>query len=502
MNVATARLSLLTHKDAPVPSRPALPVQLDAGAHDRRLSEPLSINDNMTRRDSGCKAENAPPRRIAFCIAGAARTFTAPIIQAGIRDNFFGPLAAWHGQANLSQSRFFVLVKTDDSTKLGMGAAFHASNDRFSQHHTDKTNLLRVLTTSWFTPMLAAAAVVEGSGAHEWLAPAENASDVLVYAVGNATMWQRFRATYCNESKATSEQPGCCQPDGPFRGNTSSANEARLIHQHMNLRWCYKAILHQEAKQGWTFELVAYTRPDVLWYAPVLPSCAVANRWPWQTHVLSCFYPGCDMTWVAPRQHATRIMDQVSLRRDCRSQHTKRHGKFGHMFARDQLTCCAAAEWLQWYTYLSPNANAADGIPVFQSNTMVPEKGAFGILRQVKGACQIALARRIGRDFLAHVNHMNGLSASVGFAIRRMFNETDRLGCHAATNESRTVHMATQMVASRAQTQQSHLVPNTPSTYSFAFRKPHRVEHAPEAAPPPSPRDEHAPEAALPPSKS
>lgn len=227
------------------------------------------MGDTSLNAASACAGPHNTSRpNVAFCIAGAARTFATPLIQDGIRANFFGQLSGG------GHDRFFILIKTDDSTKIGMSGSTQMANDRFVQHHSDPEELLIVLNNSWITPMLAAAVVVQGSGAHVWGAPTQTISATVALAVANASLWQLERAEFCpNASRAERfrrSDETCCEPIGPFRDEQAvRGNEARLVHQHLNLRWCYMAIIHQERVQGWQFDLVAFSRPDLFWYGYV-----------------------------------------------------------------------------------------------------------------------------------------------------------------------------------------------------------------------------------------
>ena len=52
--------------------------------------------------------------RIAFCIAGAARSFATPLVLRMLRTHFIDALAG----GNLASSRIFLMLKTGDSPKV------------------------------------------------------------------------------------------------------------------------------------------------------------------------------------------------------------------------------------------------------------------------------------------------------------------------------------------------------------------------------------------------
>ena len=127
-------------------------------------------------------------------------------------------------------------------------------------------------------------------------------------------------------------------------------------------------------------------------------------------------------------------MGQASLRHNCRTKTVSTKSRYGYRQPRAAISCCGPAEWLHWYALSPnwPNATWRDDVPVFVSNKLVPDKNTFGLLRQTTGACRSALGRRVGISLFSHVNHLNGLSISVGMAMRAKFGAMNYAPCLCA----------------------------------------------------------------------
>ena len=109
--------------------------------------------------------------------------------------------------------------------------------------------------------------------------------------------------------------------------------EERLIKNHMGMEWCRGAVHRSEARRGKPYDIVVFARPDLLWLRRVTPWCAYDSA-----HVLfSCPTLGCDMFWASPRQHATSLLSQAAMHRDC--QTSCDHGN----------CCCSYSEALLIY---------------------------------------------------------------------------------------------------------------------------------------------------------
>ena len=346
-------------------------------------------------------SKNAPPR-VAFCIAGAARSFAAPLVLESLRANLVTPLAGTTPES--SGSSLFLSLKVADSAKSGVYGV------SFGQHVSRVGPLMAALTNTWIAPLIAEAAIVNGSGAYLGPAvptPSPLGSGLAHSRVGivraDETLWRGYRATPCPRGNSSSSSKNntaggarCCRRSGYLeQGN----NEERLIHQHLGLAWCAGAIRRHEAARSaahprhatvgresrigavgdsssmfasslvhvaggssqsvsaplWRFDVIVFSRPDLIWWAPLPAHC----DFPWRTEMLSCDKPGCDMAWVAPRAHMGRLMAQARLHRDCADAGPPPHGAGRARDVRRIASCCATSEWLLWYAQSARAAPAA-----------------------------------------------------------------------------------------------------------------------------------------------
>ena len=61
--------------------------------------------------------------------------------------------------------------------------------------------------------------------------------------------------------------------EGGGQRKWTTRNRDSLIGQLQNRAGCYDLIAAQEQQQGWLYDYILYTCPDVVWYRPVLPWC-------------------------------------------------------------------------------------------------------------------------------------------------------------------------------------------------------------------------------------
>ena len=187
----------------------------------------------------------------------------------------------------------FSQVKTLDSDKIN--TAYRTANFKA---HTELVaqELQAVLSKPWLQAVTGEAMVLKGSGASlaEGLLDGEGRP---VIVTSNDTMWRPFRATRCTKSTWL----------------RTTNTEERIILQHLGMAWCSGAIVRYEARARSQFELVVYTRPDLIWWKPMIPWC----QWSWGTELLACSGPGCDMFWVSPRRYMERLMSTAAQHRDC-----------------------------------------------------------------------------------------------------------------------------------------------------------------------------------------
>ena len=240
----------------------------------------------------------SPPPRVAFCFAGAARAFAAPLVLEALRNNVVAPLAGL--QPRRSGTRLFLSLKLADSAKRISGVSF-------GQHVSPLTPLVSALTSSWLAPLIGEAIIVNGSGAIDPLTPGASPQDpylnaqTIAIVPANNSLWRSYRATACpstgtsstikvgaqsrGEASTRSHNASMLSTDGARTIRATSGggvprrtpamgvpgrptvvqsagsccrksaylnegnNEERLIHQHLGLAWCAAAIVRYETRR-------------------------------------------------------------------------------------------------------------------------------------------------------------------------------------------------------------------------------------------------------------
>ena len=308
--------------------------------------------------------------------------------------------------------------------------------------------LQAVLTESWLRPLIASAAIINGSGAYVDMG--EREGDGVSFVDADPTAWRRFRATRCSSNTTllqNSSQLSCCRMAGYLQeGN----NEERLIHQHLGLRWCKHAIERYE-RSHLAFELIVFARPDLVWWQPLPPWCS----WDWSVRMLSCDRPGCDMAWVAPRRYMTRLLGQAELHRDCNLRSAPPHGANRARNVRDIASCCSTSEWLLWYAQsaragglvappagvgVKTNQGGAGAIPVERHYALEPSRSHFTILREASHACEKSLSDSYEKHALL-LQQRHGLSIATARRLRHLFGVGNFTACKAALDPAAFWHV-------------------------------------------------------------
>ena len=228
-----------------------------------------------------CANETSPPPHTAFCIAGAARSFAAPLIQE----------ALWHhlvrafGSAN--SSKFFFLLKTEDSDKHHERPVLGALN--YDARHVSAEPLEKAVRR--WEGRVAEAWIVHGSGSLEVNDDDSTQRSPIRSTRANATAWLRYRAACVHAHQPAGARNESRDGGGGGGGNKPGAsslasrknprdsylaegnNEQRLILHHLGLRWCRTAIEKHEITSSRRFEIVIFARPD-LWHAQGLTRCS------------------------------------------------------------------------------------------------------------------------------------------------------------------------------------------------------------------------------------
>ena len=94
----------------------------------------LSAARRCSQQPSTRKQPHGQPPRVAFCLSGAARAFSSPLVLSALRANLIAPLAGADPEA--SGSKLFLSLKLSDSAKANVGGV------SFGQHKTQAAPLL------------------------------------------------------------------------------------------------------------------------------------------------------------------------------------------------------------------------------------------------------------------------------------------------------------------------------------------------------------------------
>jgi hypothetical protein len=276
--------------------------------------------------------------RVAFCVAGAARTFPTPLVLTSMRSNLIDAMAG----AGSTSHRVFLHLKLGDLPKLdasnaGLHYTMPLSDEDAARRRAMLNAVFAALETPWVRRVLGEAVVINGSGHSSsvgWRPHSPSGG-----GGGGGGVASALRPS--NDDAWLSYTSWCCPP--PFGSNQSGASsqtasdngEQRVVLQTLALRWCADAMERFERadeEQGHggagatrRFELVAYARPDLYLHAPVHPWCA----WTEQTAFWSCSdfrkapgstqLPGShsDALWASRRGPFALFARQATLHRDC-----------------------------------------------------------------------------------------------------------------------------------------------------------------------------------------
>ena len=387
------------------------------------------VRERAERAVAPCASsrESSPPH-VAFCVTGAARTFATPLVLTMLRHNLFGALGG------APSSRVFLQLKQLDSDKLNQRSMGTIS---FHQHNEITfANLNAAINTPWLRDVTGEAVIVNGSGA------VDDAGNV---DAPQSLLWRRYLPTVCNETSVgrrlrgshgdkqgkQDKHAGCCTLSPYLK---DSNNQERMLLHHLGLSWCRGAISRYEARSGRAFDMVVYTRPDLVWWKPVLPWCKLE----WQRQIVACREPGCDMAWFAPRKAGEVMMSTAEIHRDCHAADS---------------TCCSTSERLLWYAQEQARMRYGATVNMSIGKRLLHTQDAFNglgaivraagqpvsLLRFVKNVCNLAFDRAFATD--AKVDRhtkdafnfipRRGLSVSTIASLRRAMNES-RADCKQA----------------------------------------------------------------------
>lgn len=245
-----------------------------------------------------CQRHQRRPPRVAVCIAGSARAFASPLALAGFRYNVFDALG--------TSARAFLHLKTGDSPKWDgwMG--------QFSAHHEAVSNASSIQTAisaqPWLTNCIAEAVIVNGSGSYLGAGSTGVAVHNIMVAQADEHVWREYAPRHCYVRHNDGKE---------YLHSKSAVDEARVQRHllfHLSQEWCHGAIERDEVATGFKYEVVAYSRPDLLWFRPMPAFCTTNYS---AQAILSCPDMGCDMAWTVPRKYAKRMLSLATAHRDC-----------------------------------------------------------------------------------------------------------------------------------------------------------------------------------------
>mmetsp|Transcript_5385 Transcript_5385/g.10229 ORF Transcript_5385/g.10229 Transcript_5385/m.10229 type:complete len:402 (+) Transcript_5385:662-1867(+) len=231
----------------------------------------------------------------ALCVVGSARSFTSPLVFGGYSNNLVRGLGG--------TARIFIMIKSTDSTKKGLGPKNTITKTHFAPAEEVKEELEKAFATApWMVPLLAEVVVLNGSGSPkqiEFLSGEGISGQTKVRIVpSDDGAWLQYVAKNCSRA--------------PFLNFGS--NEERLIKDGLSHSWCSEAILREEERMGGQFDRIVYTRPDVFYSKPMKPWCELPPN-----QMISCDGLSCDKFWIAPRKFLP-ILNMSLFHRDCSKQ--------------------------------------------------------------------------------------------------------------------------------------------------------------------------------------
>jgi hypothetical protein len=113
--------------------------------------------------------------------------------------------------------------------------------------------------------------------------------------------------------------------------------------------------------------------------------------------MISCEHAGCDMTWMVPRRHFSRLAQQHIVHRDC----PVAVRTLDHLPSRERRhVCCTTSEHL--LTFVRLHRNATHLLPPGEKLAIAPKSGrvisSMSVLREGRGTCEAVLSHKADRD--------------------------------------------------------------------------------------------------------
>ena len=334
---------------------------------------------------------------MAFCVAGAARTFATPLVVRHLVTNFIEPLSSPCGSMGSTprashSAALFLLLKTQDTYKSLGSVGFEPHNDRRSSISA----LVAALESPQLRPYITEAVILNGSGAVRdrdaigWSFRASGRADNALRQA-DRTLWLRWR-------KPGRSRNGQSTPFNQSAGASAvtGQDEERLILNALNIAWCAGAIERQESTRGkgFRFDVVAYTRPDVVHWRPLKPWCEWGAELWTVAHV--CELGGRDGVWLVPRSHLGRLAGQAEVWHACDDSWGSRRIASG---AQARYSCQTKAEELLSYVLRMPSPPVSRGGP--KPTTSRPAGLSRGLVAELDSRSEeraVAGAMRLRED--------------------------------------------------------------------------------------------------------
>ena len=310
-----------------------------------------NVAARSTKSAQQCQVRGEPPR-VAFCTAGAARTFASPLAFSSWMYN----LVAASGARD--EGRYlFLLLKAGDTDKWG-----GAGHTFYSHKETEIPGLQARLATPWLATRLAESVIVNGSGMPDTL------QQRLDGVVPSSDLWKSYRNDRC--------------------GEFYNVNERNELEYFLAVSWCHAAIARQEATAGEAFGRVVFTRPDLYFHTPITPWCG------WSDHVrLGCFLDHvlpCDAFWTAPRRFFDAFRDLAGVHRDCSPSEAERNKI--HLLHKKSFDCCARQEVVLDLVGRGLHRSRNGTSAVAHVNVGLEDRQAALIFRAAQAVCEISLS--------------------------------------------------------------------------------------------------------------
>jgi len=340
---------------------------------------------------------------------------------ASLRQHFIDSLSPEGAEGG---SRIFAQLKTRDDDKLLRGMVKHIGFKEHIERTAHVHALAAALVSDWLRPMLGEAAIVNGSGSflgRGWIPSRDERlhgtikSSIAELAVrpSDDSAWVRYR-------------PQGCEGIRNWTALIDSRLEERMVKAQLAIKWCGQAIARHERQIGRRFDLVAFSRPDLVRWSPMPAWCT----WKWPI-ALVCNKVAHDGAWVVSRNVSAALFRMPEAYAACNdSLHvTARH--------RDvPPSCCFSAESILKFVTADVPKDAtgcafwgrATFLRSVQRQLPAGSPAHRRHSRSYRHVCDIVTSETYAQGSYAHsvMGVMGGLPIDTGVELRRLFfNNTE-----------------------------------------------------------------------------